>query len=345
MKKSELFRVAQLCLPKLLLDADLSIHDESDLEISTVCTLWSGMGHIYRIKCPDQKQIIVKHVAAPRKNQSFGDKRKADSYQVEANFYENLAENLIENGVCLPKPLLVERNAGKGKNEIVIAMAHVESEAEMDLSTDEPLKAVLTWLAALHASHWLVSDETIHDLGLQMVGTYWHLDTRPEEHESMPTKGWEGRLKLAARAIDERLKIDPFQCIIHGDAKDANVLYNGESVYMCDFQYCGKGPPSKDLAYFFCSTLAPDDEAAALVYYLEQLTLRVPPNTTLPNLEQLQESVELAYCDFYRFMSGWGYWGSGGGEERVKNVLYKLDGGKKLASEDAYGEAVRRMYG
>ena len=38
---------------------------------------------------------------------------------------------------------------------------------------------------------------------------YWHLDTRPEEHRRMGSSGWMGRLKLAARAIDLRLKAEP----------------------------------------------------------------------------------------------------------------------------------------
>jgi len=332
--------VARLCLPQL--KTDINIHDESDLEIHTVCSLWSGMGHIYRVKLPGDQQIIIKHVAAPRKHLSFGDQRKADSYQVEANFYENVAHKLIEQGLHIPTPLVVERDAGKSKSEIVIAMSYIEGDS-MDWSTDEPLRAILRWLATLHASHWDISDHEATELGLQRTASYWHLDTRLEEHLSMPNKGWEGRLKLAARAIDQRLKRDT-QCIIHGDAKDANVLYSEHDVYLCDFQYCGRGPPSKDLAYFFCSSVAPDNETTALEYYLQQLTTRLQNDAMAPTLEELQESIDLAYCDFYRFMSGWGYWGSGG-EERVKMVLNRLDGGKTLASEDDYDNAVRREYG
>ena len=34
-----------------------------------------------------------------------------------------------------------------------------------------------------------------------------------------------GRLRLAARAIDLRLKADPLQSVCHGDAKGANIMY------------------------------------------------------------------------------------------------------------------------
>jgi thiamine kinase-like enzyme len=115
------------------------------------------------------------------------------------------------------------------------------------------------------------------------------------------------------------------QCIIHGDAKEANVLFSSSSssseptactatngrrpdvdlvVTLCDFQYCGKGPPSKDLAYFLCSSANPDDEKAALEFYLRKLSERLASATDdipMPSMDDLQDSMDLAYCDFYRF--------------------------------------------
>jgi len=58
----------------------------------------------------------------------------------------------------------------------------------------------------------------------------------------------------------------------------------------------------------------------------------------------LEESMELAFCDFCRFMAGWGYWGYDLSRQ-VKATLDKLDGGKMLTSEDDYDEAVRRVFG
>jgi Phosphotransferase enzyme family len=417
MNASELLRVTRLCLPKLGLP-DTAVRDESDLDVKTLCSLWSGMGHIYRIQIAttsptagggggrrraranaDQQQerhpprpttnttqFIVKHVAAiPRRSQaSFGDQRKADSYQVEANFYENCAVELLAKGLNLPVPLWIERHAGRQKNEIVIAMTYVEEESHsppMDFKQkqnmiNKPWQPVVTWLATLHAAYWGVSDETIQRLGLQPVGTYWHLDTRPDEHQNMPSTGWQGRLKLAARAIDKRLKrYEPFQCIVHGDAKDANILCHDSRnknnnasnsddhgdddttvVCFCDFQYCGKGVPAKDLAYFFCSSdlISPPDESSALEYYLHQLTSKLivvvegtttTTTATIPTRQDLQDMMDLAYCDYYRFMSGWGFWGNDGGGDRVRQVLDRLDGGIQLQSEEEYDAAVQREYG
>jgi hypothetical protein len=349
MKKAELLRLARLVLPQV---DDESMKSEgmfqSDVEATSLCSLWAGTGHILMVSCRG-KRFIVKQIRLSSKNPkaSVGDRRKAASYEVEANFYERLAVNLIdEHGLRVPRPYHVERK----KNEILLCLSYVHSNGHHSL--EETSKAVLTWLATLHAATWGEerANRLVNDNGLQETGSYWHLNTRPEEHASMPDKGWEGRLKLAARAIDERLKRDPLQCVIHGDAKDANVLWSADDddgVVLCDYQYTGKGPPSKDLAYFFCSSCdnldGEEEEAVLLKFYLDRLSerLKAPP----PTMQQLKESLYLAYCDFHRFMSGWGHWGSGAAEKRAKSVLYRLDGGKKLPSEQAYDEAVRREFG
>ena len=111
---------------------------------------------------------------------------------------------------------------------------------------DDSIHAVLSWLSTLHAATWgSKADEYVKQQLVQPIGSYWHLDTRPNEHNAISNRGWEGRLKLAARAIDERLKRDSMQCCIHGDAKDANMLFDGKGgVSMYDLQYCGRAPPS-----------------------------------------------------------------------------------------------------
>jgi hypothetical protein len=356
MKTTEILRLAHLCLPQLTSINDIDALHESDLQVKSLCRLWGGMGHIYRVTHNNNDgtltSFIVKHITPPTlAQQSFGDRRKAVSYDVEANFYKHLAATLIDtHGLQIPRPLHAECNDTKQQKskQITICMTFVESQRKNRLPEKEYNKAVLAWLATLHASYWgdTAVDE-LENVGLQPIGSYWYLDTRQEEHDNMPNKGWEGRLKRAARAIDGRLQRDPMQCIIHGDAKDANVIVptaDNEELVMCDFQYCGKGPPTRDLAYFLCTSANVKSETEALSYYLNELTLRLPPDATPPTLGELQESLELAYCDFCRFMSGWGYWG-GSVEGRVKAVLDKLDGGKDLGSEEAYEAAVMREFG
>lgn len=212
-------------------------------------------------------------------------------------------------------------------------------------------RAVLLWMAKLHSATWgSKADELVERKGLQPIGSYWHLDTRPDEHDSMSRAGWEGRLKKAARAIDERLKRDRMQCCIHGDAKDANMLFfeNDKKevcVGMYDFQYCGKAPPSVDLAYFLCVAVGDTESNDDLLrFYHEQLLERLPEGEIKPSIRELRDSVALAFCDFQRFMSGWGNWGCDL-TDIVKETLQRLDGGKELRSEDDYREAVLREFG
>jgi hypothetical protein len=306
------------------------------------------MGHIYKVTLWKGKtEFVIKHVAPPSRNQqSYGDRRKADSYQVEANFYEHIAEQLAhDHGVCLPRPYLVEHGPASG--EITICMSLLEGDG-IYTSNSEAVKGALTWLAKFHAAYWgdAEVDRVVKDAGLQRMGTYWHLDTRPDEHASMSRRGWEGRLKSAARAIDSCLKRDPMQCLVHGDPKDANIMLldRTREVALYDFQYCGKGTPTRDLAYFLCSSCDEDDEEELVVYYHNQLVehlSRSKPRVTPPTLEHLKDSLELAFCDFCRFMSGWGYWGYDI-RGRVQSFLTRLDGGKDLGSEEAYDRAIRK---
>ncbi|GKY91630.1 hypothetical protein MPSEU_000134900 [Mayamaea pseudoterrestris] len=353
MKNEVIFRLSKLCLPMLLVD-ETSINFDgltrSDLQVDTIQRLWAGMGHIYRVSY-GAHSFVIKHICPPPiDKQSYGDRRKALSYEVEAAFYKTLAQLLIdEHDLALPRPLHVEQHfdAKLGRQEIIICMSYVDSSRARQGSEKDYIRAVLTWLATLHASHWGEEcvDEIVEQVGLQKQGSYWYLDTRPDEHDNMPSKGWEGRLKRAARAIDSRLTRDDMQCLIHGDAKDANVMMTDSgSVVMCDFQYLGKGPPTKDLAYFFYTAVDVKNETETLQYYLHELSGMLPADATPPTLAQVQESLDLAFCDFTRFMSGWGYWG-GNMENRVRAVLDRLDNGKDLGSEEAYEAAMHREFG
>ena len=282
----------------------------------------------------------------PKGRRSFGDQRKADSYEVEACFYENVAFDLVNDGfsTCIPTPYLVQHNDG----EITICMSCLEGKGGP--YNDDEIRAVLRWMARFHAATWGSIANHLVSKGLQPIGGYWHLNTRPDEHDSMSRRGWEGRLKNAARAIDERLKRDQWQCCIHGDAKDANMLFSkcdgGEEclVAMYDFQYCGRAPPTVDLAYFLCVGVgSTDDDGELLGYYHNELLSRLPPDDAKPSLEELRDSLTLAFCDFQRFMSGWGNWGCDL-SDLVKSTLDRLDGGKLLTAE-GYIQAVEREFG
>jgi hypothetical protein len=350
LNSTEALRLTHKCIPYLRIAGNKIPSNlpltENDLDIRNVCRLWAGMGYVYDISflaSGDEYHFIVKRIIPPPKNrQSFGDKRKADSYEVEANFYDYVAQDLVEHGLAIPKPYFVEKEAN---GEITICMSRLDGSGGP--STDEQIQAVLRWMATLHSATWGSKADKLVEKGLQPIGSYWHLDTRPSEYASMSRRGWEGRLKKAARAINERLKRDKMQCCIHGDAKDANMLFykneGMEHVAMYDFQYCGKAPPSVDLAYFLCVGVGSTDKEW-ISYYHSELIMRLPVDGHVPSLEELEDSVALAFCDFQRFMCGWGNWGcdlSG----VVRSTLERLDDGKELGSENDYIEAMRREFG
>lgn len=302
--------------------------------ISTIARLWGGMGQVYRVVCDTsggEEQFCIKYMVprlSSRNNVSLGDQRKLDSYVVEAAFYSEYSAELRSKGVGLAECLLVEQ---EDNHKTILCLSLLQN-----APNDDYYKHTLEWLAHFHANTWQRDASS-----LQEVGTYWHLGTRPNEWQSMSSKGWEGRLKLAAPAIDEFLSsTTDIICWVHGDAKDANVMWDGEKVAMCDFQYVGRGCPAKDLAYFLCSNNVADDDEYVDMYY-EMLCSKLDE---APSRIKFDDALELSYCDYLRFMCGWGQWGSDI-TDRVKRTLDKIDGGKKLASEDAYREAVQEVFG
>ena len=218
------------------------------------CDLWGGMGEILECHATfsslDMCSFVAKVISLPEVPGTVSDRRKKESCLVEAQFYERgHAERLIRAGALCPFPLCVDRPPGDG-GRLTICMSKLRGVPTRNLS-DAQLRAALTWLAKLHALYWGVrADEAVTD-GLQPQGCYWHLDTRLDELERWTdTEGFEGRLRIAAGAIDKRLKADRHQTICHGAAKSKNMLFKEDgTASMYDFQYVGKASPGKDLAY------------------------------------------------------------------------------------------------
>ena len=356
--------------------ARLSTGDDSAVVVETpsrLCGLWAGMGSIFEVNFQSashprssndvtvRQTIIVKQIVCPEDLESIGDVRKRDSYQCEANFYANgFAAELKAIGCEVPKPLHISRS----NNNVTICMSKLVGDpGSMDFRQS---KAVLTWLAKLHSNFYghEKADEAVKR-GLQPQGTYWYLDTRSDEHDAMPTIGWEGRLRLAARALDMRLKREKHVSIVHGDLKDANIIFaktrNEDGTMdnkinyvplIYDFQYCGKACIAKDLAYFLTcgSGVEVSKERSLLIHYHNELTQQLERqrstgkgNLTPPSLEELEILLQLCYCDLGRWMSGWGWWGKSR-EAQIISVLDSLDNGDALENEMEYARAMERVY-
>jgi len=218
--------------------------------------------------------------------------------------------------VCpMPKCLHVEQSS----DDILLILEDLAT-LGFDEIIEQPslaeIRLCLKWLAHFHAHHMQRPPDKLWD-----CGTYWHLDTRPEEWTAMA----EGELKQAASALDELLKQCRFQTLVHGDAKLANFVFSSDSkrVAAVDFQYVGQGCGMKDVMMLLSSTV-PTEQCEALCpellddyfRYLKQATAKRNAASSRPTIvfEDLEQAWRPLYCvawaDFQRFLIGWspGHW-------------------------------------
>ncbi|MGF1760640.1 aminoglycoside phosphotransferase family protein [Photobacterium sagamiensis] len=281
-------------------------------------SLWGGYGELFRATLIGSQypSVIVKHIKLPQPkhhprgwNTATSHQRKLTSYQVEVNWYQHFANQCVEQ--CpVPKCLFVDAKDG----EILLILEDLNllgfSEVQKEVEHAQ-VKACLTWLAYFHAQHLAAEPK-----GLWACGTYWHLDTRPDELAALTDLA----LKDAADKIDQALKSCRFQTLVHGDAKLANFCFTpaGDHVAAVDFQYVGKGCGMKDVVLLL-SSCVPFDECenrvpdlldhyfAKLKHALSELQPQVDP-------EQVEQEWRPLYCvawaDFQRFVKGWcpGHW-------------------------------------
>lgn len=279
----------------------------------SVQTLWSGYGEITRFALQgcDRNSLIVKHIAPPLNahhprgwNTNLSHERKLKSYQVEINWYRNWSK-LCSKSSYVPQCFGITSKKG----EILILLEDLDAigfDSRFNTLNQENLQACLRWLAHFHAC--FMQHEPI---GLWPVGTYWHLDTRPEEWDAME----DSPLKKAAKEINAKLNQCQFKTIVHGDAKVANFCFssNDNSVAAVDFQYAGGGCGMKDVAYFLGSCLSGTEcdlyQDDYLNYYFSSLkkALAKAGNgvdcTAIEN--EWRQLYPLAWADFNRFLLGW----------------------------------------
>ena len=165
-------------------------------------------------------------------------------------------------------------------------------------------KAAVRSVARLHAYFWgnAKSNAAVKEVGLAEQGTYWYLDTRPDEYDSMSRSGISGKLKKAAHGIDAALKEHEYQTICHGDLKACNMSMSTDPSYVTfvDFQYLGKACPAKDLAYLFVCGMDIDgdfeerQESEMLRLYLHELAangIGGDAQAPMPTLDGLQKAL------------------------------------------------------
>lgn len=258
--------------------------------------LWSGYGQLTRVML-DNTSVIVKLIKYPTTedhprgwNSDNSHKRKVKSYQVEIDWYQNFNKNID----FAYSPQFIASGKAEGSKFLILQdLAQLGFSPKTTVSNDE-IKLCLKWLARFHEAYLNTRPKELWD-----IGTYWHLDTRPDELNSLDDQ----ELKRAAPLIDQKLNSSNFKTLVHGDAKLTNFLFNDESASAVDFQYVGAGVGIKDVAYFLSSVYSEEElfkyEEESLNYYFKEL------NSPAELENEWRELYPLAWCDFYRFLKGW----------------------------------------
>lgn len=290
---------------------------EDLFEIQKIQDLWSGYGVIarYGLVGSNVPSVVLKHIQLPEKdshprgwNTDIAHKRKLKSYEVEAAWYKNWSAQCKHNAY-VPDCFAVDTRDDAGNKETLIVLEDLCCAGFDTLRTTaspEEMKVCIRWLAYFHATYM---GQRADDLW--QIGTYWHLDTRPDEWEALKDLP----LKKAARQIDQKLRNSPFQTLVHGDAKLANFCFSsdGQKVAAVDFQYVGAGCGMKDLAYFIGSCLN-EEECERLVdellsHYFKVLQEALKANSSELDFIALEKNwrhlFPVAWTDFHRFIKGW----------------------------------------
>ena len=275
-------------------------------------SLWSGYGAIVRVELEGAQvpAVVVKRVSPGRGRHprgwsgDRGHERKLRSYAVELAFYRRWG------GRCGPRCRVPGLLGSRDDDGWIFVLEDLDAAGfggRRGRLSEGELDGCLAWLAAFHAAFLGEEPE-----GLWPVGTYWHLDTRPDELAATD----DARLRAAAGWLDQRLSGARFQTLVHGDAKLANFCFGPAGVAAVDFQYVGGGCGMKDLAYFLSSCLSSDEleegGARCVDRYFELLRGELAGrDVDLDALEaEWRGLYPVAWADFSRFLAGWapGHW-------------------------------------
>lgn len=302
----------------------------------SIQSLWSGYGEIAKLTLEGPTpSVVIKHIQFPRQqqhprgwNSSISHQRKITSYKVEKVWYEQY--NQLCPTHCKTPQYLDSHQIG---DEVVIILENLDESGFAIRKTALTLQEItlcLEYLAAFHATFMGTAPKS-----LWQQGTYWHLETRPEELEALEDHA----LKKAASAIDEKLAACQFKTLVHGDAKLANFCFASDvklvkDIAMVDFQYVGGGCGMKDVAYFLGSCLSESEleihHEELLQHYFQALEKELN-STTLADqapaiVKEWTALFPWAWADFHRFLKGWspGHWKINSFSERLSKEVVKL---------------------
>ncbi|MGL1891651.1 MAG: ecdysteroid 22-kinase family protein [Spirochaetaceae bacterium] len=304
-------------------------------EFEVIQNLWSNYGEIIRYKLigAEFNSIVIKHIKLsesenhPRGwNTNISHDRKVTSYKVECAWYKYWSSK-CDFKCRIPKCIMMDSKDG----EVLIVLEDLNDSGYPIRKTNvniSEIKLCIEWLANFHGTFINTDPKE-----LWSKGTYWHLQTRPDELKALQDK----HLKKYAHIIDKKLDDAKYKTIVHGDSKLANFCFStdSKSVAAVDFQYVGGGVGVKDLAYFIGSCLYEEDcekyETELLDHYFKVLKGRLLEVKSTVNIEDLEfnwrELYPVAWTDFHRFLKGWspGHWKINSYSEKLsKEVLSNL---------------------
>lgn len=303
--------MAEQSTPELWKELTLQSTEATDAhKIESIQSLWSGYGEIFRVQLTPASlgTLVVKQIAPPVTEQhprgwntDNSHVRKLQSYEIETNWYRQW------NHLCGNHSRVANHIASLSvENQSIILLEDLDASGfirrHSQLSPTQA-KACLYWLAGFHAQFLNTSPDS-----LWAIGTYWHLDTRPDEYAAMQ----KGPIKTCAQKLDKFLNACQYKTIVHGDAKVANFCFSDsdQQVAAVDFQYVGGGCGMKDVAYFIgscfdehqCQQWVP----SLLDYYFEVLSQSVSTDINADELEiEWRRMFAPAWTDFHRFLLGW----------------------------------------
>ena len=287
-------------------------HASDSAEVEVIQSLWSGYGQISRVALKDSgfASVVVKQIEGGQPNRHprgwnthRSHARKVKSYQVETHWYKNFASLCTKN--C-KVPGFIGSWAEGNTQCIILEDLKGHYPNVLEQVSNESILVCLKWLAHFHAAFLFVEP-----IGLWRVGTYWHLDTRPDELQQMANL----ELQSKAKKIDTALSEGVYQTLVHGDAKLANFCFSKDAkeVAAVDFQYVGGGCGIKDVMYFLGSCMSSDQmqqqEKELLDYYFDILKKALKsrrPEIDCDALEkEWRDLYPIASTDFLRFLLGW----------------------------------------
>lgn len=291
---------------KYLLD---STKAKSCIKTEVIQSLWSGYGEISRYELHDCQieSVVIKHIDLSKVgvhpggwNTNKSHQRKVKSYQVETIWYEQWSHKCQKE--CKVPQFLGTYQSGE-EQWIILEDLNAHYPTRRSRIQLNEVKVCLRWLANFHALFLEKKPE-----GLWKKGTYWHLDTRPDEFEKMELQA----LKAKAHLIDQKLNNGQYKTIVHGDAKLANFCFSedGQEVAAVDFQYVGGGCGMQDVAYFLGSCLSSEacekHEEELLSCYFTELQRSIEDRCDFHALEaEWRKMYPIAWADFTRFLFGW----------------------------------------